>query len=102
MGDPQARRRLLLMAGAIGAGVTAVLGMLAPHDGALWRVESVLEERVSTALSAEGFPGLGVEMSGQRVILRGIGGQEGDIVAARGAGLPGAGAGGRGAGGGHR
>lgn len=99
MGDPPARRRVLLFAGLIGAGVTAFLGMLAPHDGALWRIESVLKQRVASALSAEGFPGLDVEMNGQRVILRGIVEQEADIVAARRAALTAAGAGGMWAGG---
>src|SRR5690606_26155333 len=99
MGDPPARRRVLLFVGLIGAGVTAFLGMLAPHDGALWRIESVLKQRVASALSAEGFPGLDVEMSGQRVILRGIVEQEADIVAARRAALTAAGAGGMWAGG---
>lgn len=89
----------MLFGGLIGAGVTAFLGMIAPHDGAVWRVESVLKERVATALSAEGFPGLDVAMNGQRVILRGIVEEEGDIAAARRAALTAAGAGGMWAGG---
>jgi OOP family OmpA-OmpF porin len=67
--------------------------MLAPHDGAIWRVPDVLKQRVSTALSAEGFPGLDVEMNGQRAILRGIVEEEADIVAARRAALTAAGPG---------
>jgi outer membrane protein OmpA-like peptidoglycan-associated protein len=87
-------RRTLILTGAAGAAVATLLGMLAPHDGAMWRVESVLKQRVSTALSAEGFPGLDVDMNGQRVILRGIVEDEADIVAARNAALTAAGAGG--------
>lgn len=95
LGDSAVRRQLLFWAGVIGAGLMAVLGtLIVPHDGALWRVESVLKQRVSTALSARGFPGIDVAMNGQRAILRGIVENEADIVAAREAALTAAGAGG--------
>lgn len=99
MGDPPSRRRLMLIIGLAGAGLSGLIALLGPHNGALWRVESVLKERVSTALSAEGFPGLDVDMNGQRVVLRGIVEEEADIVAARRAALTAAGAGGPWAGG---
>jgi OOP family OmpA-OmpF porin len=96
--EPAARRRMLLIVGLVGAGISALLGLLA-SNGAIWRVEGVLRERVETSLSAEGFPGLDVEMSGQRAVLRGIVEDEADIVAARRAALTAAGAGGPWAGG---
>ncbi|MGD9966936.1 MAG: OmpA family protein [Hyphomonadaceae bacterium] len=92
-------RHTLLLAGLVGAGVSAFLGMVAPHDGALWRVESVLKRNVSAALSAGGFPGLDVEMRGQRAILRGIVENEADIARASRAALSAAGPGGMWAGG---
>ncbi len=94
LGDPTARRGIMLATGLGGAAIAALLGMLAPHDGAVWRVPDVLKARVSTALSAEGFPGLDVAMNGQRVLLRGIVEEEADIVAARRAALTAAGGGG--------
>lgn len=94
LGDPPARRRAMLVIGAAGAALTTAIGLLAPHGAAIWQVESALQQRVSTALSAEGFPGLDVDMNGQRVILRGIVEDEADIVAARRAALTAAGAGG--------
>lgn len=94
------RTQVLFWIGAIGAGLMMVLGMLiVPHDGALWRVEGVLKQRVSTALSAHGFAGIDVAMNGQRAILRGIVEEEADIVAARRAALTAAGDGGMWAGG---
>jgi OOP family OmpA-OmpF porin len=92
--DLKTSRRTLALAGLAGAGVATFLGLFWPHDAALWRVESVLKQRVSTALSAEGFPGLDVQIEGQRAILRGIVEDEADIVAARDAALTAAGAGG--------
>lgn len=91
--DLETGGRLAIVTGLGGALISALIGMLAPHDGAVWRVPQVLKERVSTALSAEGFPGLDVEMNGQRVILRGIVEDETDISAAREAALKAAGAG---------
>ncbi|MEZ5962096.1 MAG: hypothetical protein R3C30_16980 [Hyphomonadaceae bacterium] len=59
----------------------------------------MLRDRVETALSAESFPGIDVEMRGQRVVLRGIVENDADIVAARRAALTAAGGGGPWAGG---
>lgn len=86
--------RLMLLTGVGGALLAMLIGMLGPHNGSVWRVPAVLKERVATALSAEGFPGLDVAMSGQRVILRGIVEDEADIEAARRAALTAAGGGG--------
>ena len=93
------RRRLMLLIGGAGALVAALLGMLAPHDGAVWRMPQVLEQRVATALIAAGYPGLDVEMQGQNAVLRGIVETQDDIVAARHAALTAVGAGGPWAGG---
>lgn len=92
--DPVTRRRLMMVTGFGGAAIAVLLGMLAPHNGSVWRMPAVLKERVSTALSAEGFPGLDVAMNGQRVILRGIVEDESDISTARQAALKAAGGGG--------
>ncbi len=97
--DPATRRRLMLPTGLFGALVLALAGMFAPHDGSWLRVPAGLKERVATALSAEGFTGLDVEMNGQRAILRGIVEDESDISTARHAALTAAGAGGMWAGG---
>jgi outer membrane protein OmpA-like peptidoglycan-associated protein len=97
--DPATQRRLALITGIGGAIISVLLGLLAPHNGAVWRVPGVLKEQVATALSAEGFPGLDVEMNGQRAILRGIVEDEADIDAAREAALKAAGGGGAWAGG---
>jgi outer membrane protein OmpA-like peptidoglycan-associated protein len=93
LGDPPARRRLLMMIGLGGAVISLFIGLLV-SDGAFWRVEGQLRERVETSLSAAGFPGLDVEMKGQRAVLRGIVEDEADIVAARAAALTAAGGGG--------
>jgi len=98
LGEPAARRRTLLVVGLAGAVVSAVLGLLASNV-ALWRVEGALRDQVETALSAQGFPGISVQMSGQHAVLRGIVEDEADIVAARRAALTAAGGGGPWAGG---
>ena len=98
LGDPTARRRSLLFVGLAGAGVSSLLALLV-SQGAIWRVEGNLRERVETSLSAAGFPGLDVDMNGQTAVLRGIVEDEADIVAARRAALTAAGAGGPWAGG---
>lgn len=98
-GEHSSRRRLAPIIGLVGAGLAAVLGMAAPHDGALWRVPRVLEGRVATALLTSGYAGLDVEMDGQHVILRGIVEDEADIARAQGVALRSAGAGGAWAGG---
>jgi hypothetical protein len=93
-GEPETRNQLMLMTGLGGVIIATLLGLLSPHDGAVWRVPGVLKERVATSLSAAGFPGLDVEMNGQRAVLRGIVEDEADIVAARTAALRAAGGGG--------
>lgn len=96
--DPTSRRTVLMI-GAGGALVAMLLGLLAPHDGAIWRTPSVLRERVAASLSAAGYPGIDVEMRGQHAVLRGIVEDETDIPATRRAALTAAGAGGAWAGG---
>jgi outer membrane protein OmpA-like peptidoglycan-associated protein len=59
----------------------------------------VLERRVAAARSAAGYPGLDVDMNGQRAVLRGIVEDETDIAGARRAALRAAGGGGAWAGG---
>jgi outer membrane protein OmpA-like peptidoglycan-associated protein len=81
--DPATRRRVLLITGVAGALIATFLGMAAPHGGAIWRLPQLLKQDVSAALSAHGFAGLDVQMSGQRAVLRGIVEREDDIDAAR-------------------
>ena len=95
----QPPRRTLLWVGLGGVVVATLLGMLAPHDGALWRVPGVLRERVAVALSTAGYPGLNIEMHGQHARLSGIVEDEADIAGARQAALQAVGAGGAWAGG---
>ena len=88
-------RRLLAIGGGVaGAVVIALLGMFGPHDGAVWRLPQVLEERVAAALVAAGFAGLDVDVSGQRSSLRGVVENEADIAMARQAAYTAAGSGG--------
>jgi hypothetical protein len=89
--DETPRRRLLWI-GLAGAALAALLGMAAPHNGAVWKAPSVLRERVAVALSAAGYAGLGVEMDGQHARLRGIVEDEADIASAREAAMTAAGA----------
>jgi OOP family OmpA-OmpF porin len=89
----------MLLIGGAGALVAVLLGMLAPHDGAVWRAPQVLRDRVVTALSAAGYGGLDVEMRGQQAVLSGIVEDEADIPEARRAAMNAAGAGGAWAGG---
>jgi OOP family OmpA-OmpF porin len=86
-------RPLALLIGGVGAIVSMILGLAAPHDGAVWRMPQVLHERVAEALSVAGYPGLDISMDGQRAVLRGIVESEADIAAARHAALTAAGAG---------
>ena len=81
--DPDVRRSLAVLVAGSAALVFALLGLFGPHDGAVWRMPRVLEERVATALSAAGYPGLDAEVSGQRAVLRGVVEEESDIAAAR-------------------
>lgn len=97
--DADGRRWPLLPLGIGGAVFAVLLGMFAPHDGAVWRAPAVLREKAATALIANGFAGLSVEMSGQRATLSGVVEDEADIARARHAALTAAGAGGAWAGG---
>lgn len=97
--DSGARRPLLLWIGAGGAAIVALLGMLAPNGAAVWRVPSILEDRVATALTMAGQPGLNIEMHGQRAVLSGVVEDPNDILVARNAALTAAGPGGAWAGG---
>ncbi|PZO52032.1 MAG: hypothetical protein DCF16_10345 [Alphaproteobacteria bacterium] len=92
-------RRTLLWIGIGGVVIATLLGMLAPHNGAVWKAPGVLRDRVAVALTAAGYPGLDIEMDGQHARLRGIVEDEDDIAAARQAALRAAGAGGAWAGG---
>ncbi|MBC7770164.1 MAG: BON domain-containing protein, partial [Phycisphaerales bacterium] len=85
---------------AIGCAVVAMLlGIVAPHGGSAWRMPQILEQRVAGALISSGYPGLDMEMDGQRAVLRGFVEHEDDIEGARRAALTAAGAGGAWAGG---
>lgn len=99
MTEQPARRFSLFAVGAIGAGLSAVAGMLGVHDGSVWRLPLALEQRVETALQAAGHGGLQVRMDGQRVVLSGIVEDEADAAAAQRAARGAAGAGGAWAGG---
>ncbi|HEX8900233.1 OmpA family protein [Vitreimonas sp.] len=92
--DKPNKDRPLLWVGLAGAALAALLGMLSPHAGAVWRMPAVLEERVETALLAAGFPGLSVRMEGQQAVLSGIVEDEADIASAARAALTAAGHGG--------
>ncbi len=96
--DPKSSPLERLPAGTvIGVGfalVAMVLGMAAPHDGAVWRMPQVLEERVAAALVRAGHPGLDIDMDGQRAIVRGIVADETEIESVRRAALTAAGSGG--------
>lgn len=91
--------RPALMIGIGGAVLSMLLGMLAPHGGAVWHAPRVLEQRVATALSAAGHRGIVVDMQGQRAVLSGIVDSEAAIEGARRAALGAAGPGGAWAGG---
>lgn len=97
--ETQARRRVALVIGVVGAALMALLGMFAPHDGSFRRTPRVLENDVALAVMAAGHPGLEVDMDGQRAILRGVVESETDIEEAARAALTAAGAGGMWAGG---
>lgn len=66
------RRPTALWAGLAGAAIATLAGMFGAHDASVWRLPTVLRERVETALQAGGYAGLEVEVAGQRAILRGI------------------------------
>src|SRR5689334_6875025 len=94
-----AHRPMLLWIGAGGTLIATLLGMLAPNSAAVWRVPSVLQDRVATALTMAGQPGLNIEMQGQRAVLSGVVEDPNDILVARNAALTAAGPGGAWAGG---
>ncbi len=97
--DSSEPTRPLLLLGLGGVALAVLLGMLAPHDGALWRLPLVLEQRVETALLASGQGGLEIKLDGQRALLSGLVEDQADIAAAESAALRAAGAGGLWAGG---
>ncbi len=93
------RRFLAAWAGVCVAVVIALLGLLGPHNGAVYRIPVVLQQRVAAALVATGHSGLDVEVRGQRAVLSGLVEDEADIAEARRAALTAAGHGGLWAGG---
>jgi OmpA-OmpF porin, OOP family len=97
--DPETARPSGFLIGVGGALLAMLLGLLGPHDGAVWRVPQVLKQRVATALLASGYPGLNVEMAGQRALLSGVVEDQADIARATRAALVAAGGGGPWAGG---
>src|SRR5512147_3080386 len=98
-GEPGERLKPALWIGLGGAALAALFALLLPHDAAFWRVPRVLKERVAASLSSAGFPGLDVQMDGQRARLYGIVESQSQIAAARRATLTAAGPGGPWAGG---
>lgn len=92
-------RRLLLIVGVFGALAAALLGMVGPHNGSVWKLPRVLEARAATALLAAGYAGLGVEARGQELRLSGIVEDQSGIEHARRLALASSGAGGAWAGG---
>lgn len=98
-GEDERPQRPLLLTGAVGAVLAALLGMLAPYGGAFWQIPAQLDARVSEALIATGYPGVEVEMRGQSAHLSGVVEREEDIAAAERTALSAAGLGGAWAGG---
>jgi OOP family OmpA-OmpF porin len=101
LADPNStdRLRLALLLALAGAALVTALGMFAPHQAAFWRVSNVLEGRIATALLAAGYPGLVIDMDGQRARLGGLVEDEADIERAASVALAAAGGGGAWAGG---
>ncbi|MBL8535922.1 MAG: OmpA family protein [Hyphomonadaceae bacterium] len=81
------------------AALVALVSMLGPHEGSLWRLPQVLRERAMVALLASGQSGVVVEADGQRLRLSGVLESEEAIAAARRAVLTSSGPGGAWAGG---
>jgi len=92
--DFEARFPLPLIIGVVGAVLSILIGIAGPHGGSFWHMPQVLERRVATALSVAGFPGLDIDIDGQRAIVRGIVENEADIAVAQEAAMRAAGAGG--------
>ncbi|MBY0564593.1 MAG: OmpA family protein [Hyphomonadaceae bacterium] len=98
--DPnESPERRLLLLGVFGVVVMLLLGMLGPHQAAVWRMPQVLEERAGAALAAAGLGGLEVVADGQALILRGVVENEEDVAAAERLALTSSGPGGAWAGG---
>lgn len=97
--EPDERLKPALWIGLGGAALAALFALLLPHEAAFWELPRVLKERVAISLSSAGFPGLDVQMDGQRARLQGIVESEPQIAAARRAALTAAGPGGGWAGG---
>ena len=57
--------------GVAGFVLVVIAGLGGIHDGSVWRVPQVLQAKVQTALADAGYPGLSVQMDGQRAIVRG-------------------------------
>jgi len=79
--------------GLIIAGFCAAIAMVL-GIGTNWGMPQALERRVEAALITAGYPGVDVDMDGQRAVLAGILESDEDIAAARHAALTAAGAGG--------
>lgn len=92
-------RRPLFVLGVGGVIATLLLGMVGPHDGAVWRLPQVLKERVAGALIASGHPGVTIEMRGQEAVLHGIVESSDDVADVQSAALSAIGPGGAWAGG---
>lgn len=97
--ESEAARRPILYVSLVCAALAALAALLAPYNGATWKLPQALEARVATALMAAGYSGLSIDMDGQRAVLSGVLESEGDIAAARAAALSAAGPGGAWAGG---
>ena len=65
------RLNAMFWIGIAGFGLATVVGLLGFHKGSLWRMPIVLKAEVQTALTDAGYPGLQVEMQGQKAVLRG-------------------------------
>lgn len=70
--DTDTPNRRLLMLGVFGLAVSTLLGLLAPHEGSVWRLPQVLEQRAQTALLVSDLAGIEVVADGQRLIANGV------------------------------
>ncbi len=97
--DAEEEARPAFFAGIVGAVVFALIGLLGPHAGSVWRMPQVLQTQAEAALERAGAGGLEVEMRGQRAVLRGVVADQNALAPAQRAVLTSAGAGGVWAGG---
>lgn len=97
--SPQSRLRPALWIGAGGAALAAFAGMFGFHDASVWRLPRSLEAHVEAALQIAGYPGLDVDMDGQKAIIRGVVADQASIDAIRRTALRASGPGGAWAGG---